>query len=346
MLNPRYAFISAYLKGQEAKTVTSYHITGMSRVSSVQEALATIAGTNIGDYFQEVPVKNFDDLDEHLWKYFGEYIAHLEAFKFVPDEIIRVLRAYLAKYDVSNIKAAIQRAVTEGKATMIPLGTIHNHGLLAELSGAENIGDIRETLIKCELSDYAFALKEVRTDDLAKSKLPAEAKLDEEYYQSLMNVTRKVKDGFILAKVFGIIIDLTNLQIASRAIVEGMGLEAAERLISGGYMLTTDAVRELLPLKLTDMPGKLTNTPYHDVAEEILGSYNKTQHITSIDEVIDKHKFSLVKEILSPRVLSPLMIVWHLIVKELEIRNLRLVLKAMFDNILLEEIKPYLVVIS
>jgi len=34
---------------------------------------------------------------------------------------------------------------------------------------------------------------------------------------------------------------------------------------------------------------------------------------------------------------------WYLIVKESEIRNLRLVLKATFDNIPVEEIKGYLV---
>jgi vacuolar-type H+-ATPase subunit C/Vma6 len=51
----------------------------------------------------------------------------------------------------------------------------------------------------------------------------------------------------------------------------------------------------------------------------------------------------LVKGILSPRVLSPLVIAWYLFLKELEMRNLRLILKAMFDNIPLEEIRQYLV---
>jgi vacuolar-type H+-ATPase subunit C/Vma6 len=51
----------------------------------------------------------------------------------------------------------------------------------------------------------------------------------------------------------------------------------------------------------------------------------------------------LLKEMLSPRVLTPLVIAWYLIVKEIEIRNLRLVLKATFDTIPVEEIKEYLV---
>jgi vacuolar-type H+-ATPase subunit C/Vma6 len=46
---------------------------------------------------------------------------------------------------------------------------------------------------------------------------------------------------------------------------------------------------------------------------------------------------------LSPRVMTPLMIVWYLVLKELEVRNLRLVLKATFDNIAVDAIKDYLV---
>ena len=123
-------------------------------------------------------------------------------------------------------------------------------------------------------------------------------------------------------------------------------MEAAEYIIAGGYMFSAQAVRELLSLKLSDVPSKLGDTLYRDVAEEVLTSYNRTQSITSVEEIIDKYKFSLVKEILSPRVLSPLVIAWHLILKELEIRNLRLILKAMFDNIPLEERRQYLVLSS
>jgi vacuolar-type H+-ATPase subunit C/Vma6 len=65
-----------------------------------------------------------------------------------------------------------------------------------------------------------------------------------------------------------------------------------------------------------------------------------------VEEIIEKSRFRLIKEILSPRVLSPLMIAWYLILKEVEIRNLRLTLKAMFDNVAVEEMRNYLVLPS
>ena len=133
------------------------------------------------------------------------------------------------------------------------------------------------------------------------------------------------------------------MQIVSRAIIEGIGLDAAECTIAGGYMLTDKAIRELLSLKMTDIPPRLENTQYQDIANELSSSYDKTKSITAVAEIIDKHKFRMLKEILSPRILSPLVMAWYLILKEVEIRNLRLILKAIIDNVPAEEVKDYLV---
>ena len=346
MLDPRYAFISAYIKGEEAKIVTSNHINRMSKVSSIQDILGIISDTDIGSYLEEAPVETFDDLDEHLWMYFGECLEHLEWFKTTPPDILKILKAYIVKYDVLNTKAALQGISTGKKANMIPIGVVHNHGLLDELSNAENVDGIIKLLIECKLEGYASVLEEYKIDEGVKPRLLAEAKLDGEYYKNLLRITRGVKDGSILSKAFSTIIDMTNLQIILRAIIGGMDSKAAEYTISGGYMISDAVIRDLISLKLSDIPGRLENTQYYDVVEEVVSSYDKSTSITVVEEIIEKHKFRLSKEILSPRVLSPLMVAWYLILKEIEIRNLRLILKAMFDNMPIEEIRNYLVLPS
>jgi V/A-type H+-transporting ATPase subunit C len=343
LLDARYAFISAYLKGVEAKVVTPDHVARMVKTSNLRDALEVIKDTDIGDYFEEVPIKTFDDLDEYLWQYLGQCISHLEAFKFLPGDVHELVRAYIVSYDVYNIKVTLQGILTGKRGHMIPLGIIHDYGLLDELSLAEDIDGIRELLIRCQLWEYASVLKEYEIDEELKSRLLTEAKLDGVYYNNLLIMTKGIKDGNVLAKVIGLIIDLTNLQIVCRAIIQEVGQEVAEFVINGGYIISTQLISELLTLKLGDVPRKLENTPYHSVAEEIAARYNKTQNITSIGEIIDKYRFILIKEILSPRVLSPLVIAWYLVLKELEVRNLRLILKAMFDNIPMEEIRQYLV---
>lgn len=346
MLDTRYPFLSAYLKGEEARLVTSNHINRMSKVSSLQDILEIVKETDIGSYLEGVLVETFDDLDEHLWMYFGECLERLEWFKPVPADILKILRAYTAKYDVLNIKATLQGVSTGKQIRKIPIGAIHNYGLLDELSGAESADGIIELLTKCKLGDYASVLEEGKMDEGIESRLLAEARLDGEYYKNLLDMTKGITDGAILSKVFSTIIDMTNLQIILRAIISGIGPEAAEYTISGGYMISDAVVKDLISLKLTDIPGRLENTQYRKVAEEVVDSYDRTKNIAVVDEIIEKHKFRLSQEILSPRVLSPLMIAWYLILKEVEIRNLRLILKAMFDNTPVEEIRNCLVLPS
>jgi len=341
--DPRYAFISAYLKGEEARLVTSEYIDRISKVSEISDVLGIIKETDIGSYLEEAPAENFGDIDERLWTYFRDRLSQIEWFRLCPPDILKLLRAYIIKYDVLNIKAALQSILTGKKARMIPMGVIHNCGLLDKLSSAENLDDIVELLTKCKLQDYVPALKEYEISEGANPGFLAETKLDNEYYKNMLNIAKGIKDGSVLSKALGLAIDLTNLQVALRAIIGDIGPDAAEYAIAGGYVITDKVIRDLLAFKLTDMPQRLENTQYGALAKEILSSYETTKNITVVDEIIDKHKFRLLKEILAPRVLSPLVMAWYLILKEVEIRNLRLILKAIVDGVPVEETKDYLV---
>jgi vacuolar-type H+-ATPase subunit C/Vma6 len=332
VLGPRYAFISACLKGEEPKTINSAHIERMMAESELQDALATIRETSIGSYLEELPVSSFNDLDEALWRYLAQRIRYVESFKFLPGDILKVSRAYVQKYDVLNIKAALQLISGVDRAAMIPVGVISAHGLLDELCGAESVDDIIRLLIQCRLGDYVPALEQYKAEASAKAKMQVETRLDGEYYKGMLNMARAIKDGSVLTKALGLAIDLTNLQIACRAIIEEIGLEAADFIIAGGYRIPDKTIRELLPLKVADMPERLDDAQYRDIASEVSAAYERTRSITAVDEVIDKHEFRLLKEMLSPRVMSPLVMAWYIMLKEIEIRNLRMVIKTIIDG--------------
>ena len=343
MLSPRHAFISAFLKGEEARTVTSEHIDKMMTASNLWDALAIVREADIGSYLEELPVRTFNDVDACLWGYLAQRIRYVESLKFRPKEILKLSRAYVVKYDISNIKAALQGISTGKKATMIPVGIIYNNALLDELSNAENVDDIIQLLIKCKMGDYVAALEQYKMDESVKSKLLAQTKLDNKYYENMLNVSRVISAGHVFSKILGLTIDLTNLQIITRAIIGGIGAEIAEYAIAGGYMIGGQAIKDLSSSELAEVPTKLGGAPYQDIAKEVLSSYETTKSISAVNEIIDKHKFRLAKEMLSVRLLPSLVMAWYLILKEVEIRNLRLVLKTIVDGVPVQEIKNYLV---
>jgi len=343
LLNPKYAFISAYLKSLEPKLVTSEQVTQMAKTAHVPEALAVISNSDVGRYLEDKAIATFDEMDQQLWGYFAHCLQQVAAFQFLPRDVLKISRSYIAKYDVVNIKVALQGLATGRSAGMIPLGVIHDCHQLETLSRAQSIEDIHQLLVFCQLENYAAVLAEHKGNGSPQARLITETRLDSEYFKDLMNMTRRVKDGAVLAKAFGLTIDLTNLEIVSRAIINNIGVEVADYTIMGGYLLSAEAIREMLTVKLSALADRLTTTPYADIATEIATSYDRSGTITAVNDVIDKHRYQMLRHILAPRVLSPLVMAWYLVLKEIEIRNLRLVIKALLNNIPLDEIKDYLV---
>ncbi|MEJ2738986.1 MAG: V-type ATPase subunit [Dehalococcoidia bacterium] len=346
MSNPRYSFISAYLKGEEAKLVTSEHIAKLTKSPEIDDVLTAIEGTDIGIFLSEYTFSSFDEIDGTLARYLGYCVTRIQAFRFIPDDVLIVLKAYTHRYDVLNIKSALQRLITGNKARIFPIGTIHDNALLDDLIMTDTIEGVVEVLDKCSLAEYSSIVKEFKAEDSNKSRFDIESQLDGAYYKNMFSTARKVQDGFILTKALGTIVDIMNLQTVTRAILSGAGMEAAGNIIPEGYLLPVSAAKELLPLKLNDLSGKIDYTSYRDIIDNVIADYGKNQSLMTVTETIEKQRLELLRGTLSPRIMSPLMIVWYMVLKEIEIRNLRLVFKAAFDDVPVEDIKEYLVYAS
>jgi vacuolar-type H+-ATPase subunit C/Vma6 len=344
--NPKYSFISAYLKGEEAKTVTHEHINKLPKSPNIDDIMTAIDGTDIGNYLEEFTFTAFDEVDGSLLRYLGHCITRIEAFRYIPDDVVKILKVYIGKYDILNIKGALQRVTTGKKMKAIPIGTFYDSLLLDNLIEAETIDEIVEVLDKCNMGEYSAIVKEYKPDESSKSRLMVESQLDGIYYRSMFSAARKIKDGYIFEKALGTIVDMTNLQVIVRAIASGAGIEAIGSTIPEGYLVAPGTLKELLSSKLNDLAAKVGTPSYRDIVENVVNEYGRTQNILSISATLDKNMLELLRGTLSPRIMSPLMIAWYLLLKENEIRNLRLVFKAQFDRIPLEEIKDYLVYAS
>jgi len=344
LVSTSYAFTSAYLKGKESKCMSVGHIDSMFQKTTIQDALEVIINTDIGNYLHKKPIQNFDDSDEYLWQYFGECLHDIRRFK-IPYDIARLSDVYMKKYDVLNIKIALRQILIGETAPLVPLGTIHDKGCIKELSDTKSVSEIVVVLGKCGLNDYASVIRDTKEKDRA-SVLQAEIAMNRTYYGSMFDAMKKMNDGHILAKAMGIIIDLVNLQMVFRFAVGEMEAVIDDYIIDGGYMLSGDTIKKLLLLKIPETISRLENTEYHLMAQEVRKNYENEKVVTVVDEVIEKHKLALLRELLSPRILSTSNMLWYLILKELEMRNLRIILKALTAGIPSSDIRNYLVIAS
>lgn len=338
-----YAFISAYLKGEEAKILSSDNLNTLLKAENTQEVLDSIRDTDIGNYLEGLDFNTFDDVDEQLWKYFNDCLTRIAWFQNVPRDALKILRAYIYKYDILNIKTSLQNILSGETMKGIPAGTIYNNGLLDDLINAENLDELIGLLNSARMGEYANILEGYRLEEGFRREVLTDTGMEAIYYGYLTGITRKLKDGTVLARVFQTLLDMTNLQILLRTVISESDSGGSGQTISGGYLLSDELIRDLLSVKLQDIPARLDYPVYRTAVEEVIAGYEKDGNISIIDESIEKLKFTIIKEIVSPKIMSPAVIIWYVIVKEIEVRNVRLVLKAVMDNIRLEEIRDYLV---
>jgi vacuolar-type H+-ATPase subunit C/Vma6 len=193
------------------------------------------------------------------------------------------------------------------------------------------------------LGEYANVLEGYRLEEGFRREVLIESGMEDLYYRNLLTITGKLQDKDVLSKVFQTSLDITNLQIILRALVSESDSAASGQTISGGYLLNDEVIKEMLSIKLQDIPARIDYPIYRMAIEDIIAGFEKDGDISIINESSEKLKFTILKEILSPKIMSPAVIIWYVILKEIEIRNIRLILKAVMDNIPLEEIRNYLV---
>jgi vacuolar-type H+-ATPase subunit C/Vma6 len=226
---------------------------------------------------------------------------------------------------------------------MSPLGTLYSEGYLEALSNAKSIEEISEVLESCKLDDYSAIVKDIREKE-ARSTFEGEFRLESLYYTTLRSSLNNMSDGGVLAKSLGIMIDLANLQVVFRSALGKGNPGMGDFILDGGHMLSANTIKELLSLTMAEIIGRLEATEYHQMAREISRGYEKEQTIAIVDKIMGDYRFRLLRDLLSPRALSPCNLFWYLIIKESEIRNVRIILKSLEDGIQLSDVRDYLVI--
>jgi vacuolar-type H+-ATPase subunit C/Vma6 len=336
-------FMTAYCKGAEARVITSDHLARMLKASGVKDMVVIVRDTDLGRHLEEHVPAGFGEADDCLWRYLGGCFGALERLTRFPREMRGILDAWLLKYDLANVKAALHGIAAGRKARMIPIGAIHARGALEALSAAQDVDTVAGIANECQLAGFAAPLAAWRDAQDAGGRLQAEAALTKEYYRALLKVARSFGGNGPLAMAIGLLIDCANLQMALRAVIGGLGPAAADAAIEGGFSISRETTRELLGMKIAEVPARLENTPHGVAAREIAGAWAKSASAAAVEDVLARHRFTLVREALAMRLLSPVLVAWYVVLKEAEARNVRLLLKARFDDLPEDRVRESLV---
>jgi vacuolar-type H+-ATPase subunit C/Vma6 len=342
MLDPRNHFVMALLKSEEANTVGRAHLDRLATVGDGADARGILRDTDLGAYLETAVHGGAQQRDQVLWRYLAARVAALEMQPFFPPDARSFSRAYMLKYDVFNLKAALQGLALERQPALLPIGVIAAQDQLEELAAAATVGEVAEVLTRAGLARFTPVMRRFQPAASLQSRLAVEAAVEGEYHRELLKTAHGLGGGVVLAKACGMMIDLANLSILCRALHFGCGTAAGDQFIAGGYLLETASLQEALSHKLQDVPRRMDDPLYQRIAVDVVDACQSSGSVVSADQVIEQHRLAALRALLAPQVAPAAVMAWFLIVKEIELRNVSLLLKSIEDGVSLDAIRRHL----
>jgi vacuolar-type H+-ATPase subunit C/Vma6 len=339
MLDPRNPFMAALLKAQETRLVNETHLERLAPAGGGADLRAVLRDTDIGTWLEGVSWRDAEERDRALWRYLAQVIVSLEARRYFPRAARRFSRAYLLKYDVANLKAALQGLALGHRPRLLPIGAMHLHDRLEDLAAAQSPDEVAEVLTASGLRNFALALQSFNPSGGRKARLVVEAALEAEFYRQLVHTVRGLGGGFVLASGCGLMIDMTNLAILCRLLIAGAGTAGGESFIPGGHMADAHGLHDVLSHSLSELPRRIDNTYYGKVAADVVAAYERSGSVAVIDAIIEKHRLAALRELFAPQLAPAPVMAWFIIMKEIELRNVRLLISAVEDGIGLENVR-------
>ncbi len=309
----RYQYQTALVRVFETQMLTKGTLVDMANAEDFKQAAELLSGTEYA-----LPAGHDSTVLEEILQLRRTAVRDLFDELIVDKPIVRLFRS---RDDYSNLRLAVRRAMTDR-----PIGTDYSpdgnvspkqfEQVFAEESYEVFPDYLQEATERAVLAYYQN--KDIRQIDYA---------IDSAQSEHNLATARRIGSVFLF-NLFRLQIDLTNLRTMLR--LKFTGAAAAffdERVFLKGGFLEMDRLRHALDLPYEGMGSLFFITPYYE-AVEAGSSYLGTQKsFLKLEQRCDEYLLGYLRTTLEIMT-GPQPIIAYLLMKEHEIRMVRLVLTA------------------
>jgi V/A-type H+-transporting ATPase subunit C len=305
----RYAFQTAQVRIYEMGLLSRATLLDMANADSLERAADLLSGT---EYAQQA-ARDFSLVEQVL-------LARRTAIRTLFAELMldrAVVELFRAQDDFANLRLAVRRMLT-GKS----LGKDYSEDgnlsaeVFEEVFAQESTkilpAHIQQAVDKAVLGYYQD--KDIRRVDYAIDAVQAEYNL---------NRARKLGSVF-LSGLFKIQIDLTNIRTMLR--LKLTGAEQRNVFLEGGF-IELERFRHGLDLGYEALGPLFFVTPYHRIVEAGAAYVASSKSFLKVEQQCDEHLTGFLKTT-GQVITGPQPIIAYLLMKENEIRTVRLILTA------------------
>ena len=316
---------STRLRVMEKELLKSENFIRASETETLEDALRSLSDTVYNKYINKIssPTEYEYILKEELTRFYDEL------FDISPSKI--PIRLITLKYFYHNLKVIIKEDI--GKKDLKDLYM--------------NIGDFdlkeyRDALVKGSKKNKYFELIQ-RVEEIYEEKKDPQLidiYLDNAYFTELLELAEESQVDLFIEYAKNLI-DFTNIRTLLRAKKQEKDVEFLRQIIIEGGNVRKETYLDLLNRELSSDTDVFKKLEIYKYIKEALDSFKERGNLSDFEREMDNYFIDLIKDV-KYITYGPEVIFANVLAKEMEIKNLRIILVSKLNGLKSEFIREKL----
>lgn len=301
----------------EKNLLTSENLKRIIDTDNLEEALSSLNDTKYGELIQKL--ERAEDYEKILSQMLLD--SYKAMIKISPDE--NLVHYLEEKYNFHNLKTLVKELIQDADYSSIYIDI-----------GKIDLVKIKRNL-KEDLTDndkyLSYAQKALDLYKENKDPQDIDLSLDKDFYEKLLEDSENL-DYESLINFTKERIDLTNLKTLLRIKGQGQSVDLLEKALIDGGNIDKNLFRDSLNADKNSYSNLFFKEKIYPQVKKSMEENDLNKAMQKLEKVIDNHLMDFAKE--SKKVsYGPEVIMGYLISREMEIKNLRIILTAKLNSL-------------
>ncbi|EEB35233.1 ATP synthase, subunit C [Anaerococcus hydrogenalis DSM 7454] len=301
----------------EKNLLTSENLKRIIDTDNLEEALSSLNDTKYGELIQKL--ERAEDYEKILSQMLLD--SYKAMIKVSPDE--NLVHYLEEKYNFHNLKTLVKELIQDADYSSIYIDI-----------GKIDLVKIKRNL-KEDLTDndkyLSYAKKALDLYKENKDPQDIDLSLDKDFYEKLLEDSENL-DYESLINFTKERIDLTNLKTLLRIKGQGQSVDLLEKALIDGGNIDKNLFRDSLNADKNSYSNLFFKEKIYPQVKKSMEENDLNKAMQKLEKVIDNHLMDFAKE--SKKVsYGPEVIMGYLISREMEIKNLRIILTAKLNSL-------------
>lgn len=301
----------------EKNLLTSENLKRIIDTDNLEEALSSLNDTKYGELIQKL--ERAEDYEKILSQMLLD--SYKAMIKVSPDE--NLVHYLEEKYNFHNLKTLVKELIQDADYSSIYIDI-----------GKIDLVKIKRNL-KEDLTDndkyLSYAKKALDLYRENKDPQDIDLSLDKDFYEKLLEDSENL-DYESLINFTKERIDLTNLKTLLRIKGQGQSVDLLEKALINGGNIDKNLFRDSLNADKNSYSNLFFKEKIYPQVKKSMEENDLNKAMQKLEKVIDNHLMDFAKE--SKKVsYGPEVIMGYLISREMEIKNLRIILTAKLNSL-------------